>query len=172
MLSLPGSSYLYQGEELGLPEVVHLPESARQDPTWFRTNGEKYGRDGCRVPIPWEAGEPAYGFNATGAAWLPQPSDWDRFARDAQVGDPHSTLELYRTALRLRREHRLAQGSVAWLPGFSEHVVAFVNGDVTVIANIGTVPVELPVGDILLSSQPITGGVLPSDTTVWIASER
>ena len=70
MLALPGSSYLYQGEELGLPEVIHLPDDARQDPTWFRTAGERYGRDGCRVPIPWEADAPNYGFGHDGDPWL------------------------------------------------------------------------------------------------------
>jgi alpha-glucosidase len=170
MLALPGSSYVYQGEELGLPEVIDLPDDSRQDPTWFRTKGEKYGRDGCRVPIPWEADRPAYGFNSTGSSWLPQPNDWAPYARDAQDGVPGSTLELYREALRLRRELGLGTGSVEWLTGYGADVIAFRNGDVTVIANTGGVAVELPVGDILLSSETITGGALPADTTVWLAS--
>lgn len=168
MLALPGSSYLYQGEELGLPEVVDLPDSARQDPTFYRTLGEKYGRDGCRVPIPWEADAPAYGFNATGKSWLPQPADWASFARDAQQGAPGSTLELYRAALAARRRYDLGAGTVAWVPGIAAGVIAFRNGPVTVIANAGTVPVELPVGEVILASGPVTGGVLPADTTVWI----
>ena len=88
MLALPGSAYLYQGEELGLPEVIDLADDARQDPTWFRTGGERYGRDGCRVPIPWSADAPAYGFSPTGASWLPQPAEWATLARDAQVDGP------------------------------------------------------------------------------------
>ncbi len=99
MLSLPGSAYLYQGEELGLPEVIELDDEARQDPTWFRTGGERYGRDGCRVPIPWTSEGPAYGFSPTGASWLPQPAEWSALARDAQLGDDASTLSLYRTLL-------------------------------------------------------------------------
>ncbi|MCY7411965.1 MAG: glycoside hydrolase family 13 protein [Salinibacterium sp.] len=170
MLSLPGSSYLYQGEELGLPEVIDLPDAARQDPTWFRTAGEKYGRDGCRVPIPWESDAPACGFNDTGASWLPQPADWAAFARDAQVGVPGSTLELYRNALALRREFGLASGAVEWLEGYGAHVLAFRNGEVIVLANLGPIAVELPIGDILLASETITGGALPSDTTVWISA--
>jgi alpha-glucosidase len=169
MLALPGSSYIYQGEELGLPEVIDLPDSARQDPTWFRTHGEKYGRDGCRVPIPWETHKPAYGFNATGESWLPQPRDWAPYARDSQDGVPGSTLELYRGALKLRREHGLGTGSIEWVSGYGADVIAFRNGDIIVIANTGEVAVELPVGDIVLSSEAITGGALPSDTTVWIA---
>lgn len=168
MLALPGSSYIYQGEELGLPEDMEIPDSARQDPTWFRTNGEKYGRDGCRVPIPWQSDEPAYGFNSTGTSWLPQPTDWAPFARDAQVGVPGSTLELYRLALALRRQHGLGTGVLEWEKGYGKGVVAFRNGDILVLANTGKVAVELPIGDILLSSEPITGGALPKDTTVWI----
>lgn len=168
MLALPGSSYLYQGEELGLPEVIDLPDSARQDPTFFRTDGAKYGRDGCRVPIPWEAAAPAYGFNRTGASWLPQPTDWAGYARDSQEGVPGSTLELYRTALTLRHEHDLGAGSVRWIDGYDPGVVALTNGAITVIANTGAVAVELPVGEVLLASEPITGGALPADTTVWI----
>ncbi|SEB43531.1 alpha-glucosidase [Paramicrobacterium humi] len=173
MLALPGGAYLYQGEELGLPEVIELPDDARQDPTWFRTNGERYGRDGCRVPLPWEAGSPAYGFNSTGAAWLPQPDDWDGYARASQVGDPGSTLELYRSALALRDEHGLGLGDVAWLETGNSDVIAFVNGGVTVVANTGDEDAELPVaarGAALLASGPFDGRVLPSDTTVWFTT--
>ncbi len=168
MLALPGSSYLYQGEELGLPEDMELPDEARQDPTWFRTKGEKYGRDGCRVPLPWEADKPAYGFNHSGAAWLPQPTDWAEYSRDAQAGVPGSTLDLYVTALRLRREHGLGTGTIEWLSGYGKKVVALRNGDVTVISNTGKIAVELPIGEILLASGDVTGGALPRDTTVWI----
>jgi len=168
MLALPGSSYLYQGEELGLPEDMELPDSARQDPTWFRTNGEKYGRDGCRVPIPWEANSPAYGFNDSGKSWLPQPKDWAPYARDAQEGVPGSTLEMYKAALSLRSVHGLGTGSVEWVTDYGKKVVAFRNGDVTVITNLGKVAVELPVGEIVLSSEEIVGGALPTDTTVWL----
>jgi alpha-glucosidase len=169
MLSLPGSSYLYQGEELGLPEVVDLPDASRQDPTWFRTNGERYGRDGCRVPIPWDAEAPSYGFGPADATWLPQPASWAGLARDAQDGVPGSTLELYKLALRLRREFALATGSVQWLPGYGDEVVAYRNGGVTVIANAGTASVPLPEGDLLLSSGPLDDGhTLPGDTTVWL----
>lgn len=168
MLALPGSSYLYQGEELGLPEVIHLPDDARQDPTWFRTGGERYGRDGCRVPIPWEGTEPSYGFGPTDASWLPQPAQWASLARDAQRGVPDSTLSLYRDALRLRREHALGAGTLEWLPGLPESVVALRNGDVVVVANTGAEPVELPEGEVLLASGPLDGRRLPNDTTAWL----
>ncbi len=169
MLALPGSSYLYQGEELGLPEVIDLPDSVRQDPSFFRTGGETYGRDGCRVPIPWEAAAPSFGFGPSAASWLPQPDAWGDYARDAQHGVPGSTLELYRTLLTLRREHGLGSGSLEWLPQPGEAVLAFRNGDVTVVANTGGVPVALPAGRVLVSSGPVADDRIPGDTTVWLA---
>jgi len=172
MLGLPGSAYLYQGEELGLPEDVTLPDAARQDPTWFRTKHERYGRDGCRVPIPWEAASPAYGFSPTGESWLPQPSDWARFARDSQEGGDHSTLELYRRALGLRAEHGLGLGSLEWLPGYADDVVAYRNGAVTVIANLGSDPLPLPAGAVVCASGTLLDGALPSDTTAWILAQK
>ncbi|TFC37498.1 glycoside hydrolase family 13 protein [Cryobacterium sp. TMT2-42-4] len=168
MLALPGSSYLYQGEELGLPEVIHLPDSAREDPTWFRTNGERYGRDGCRVPLPWEAAAPSYGFGPSAESWLPQPDEWAGLARDAQVGVAGSTLELYTLALGLRREHALGLGSVEWLDGHADEIVALRNGAVTVVANTGATSVPLPAGELLLASGPLPGNTLPGDTTVWL----
>ncbi|CAN5229774.1 glycoside hydrolase family 13 protein [soil metagenome] len=168
MLALPGSSYVYQGEELGLPEVIDLPDSARQDPTWFRTNGEKYGRDGCRVPIPWESNTPGFGFNTTGESWLPQPEYWNDYARADQVGVEGSTLELYRAALALRAEHELGLGTLEWVQGYGEAVVALTNGAITVIANTGQVDVELPAGEIVLASGPLDDALLPADTTVWL----
>ena len=168
MLALPGSSYVYQGEELGLPEVIDLPDEARQDPTWFRTNGERYGRDGCRVPIPWEADAPNYGFGPAGDPWLPQPEQWRELARDRQRGVPGSTLTMYQEALRLRRAHALGAGTLAWLDGFGDDVVAFRNGDVVVVANAGPEPVSLPEGDVLLASEALDGRSLPQDTTVWL----
>jgi alpha-glucosidase len=168
MLALPGSSYLYQGEELGLPEVIHLPDSSREDPTWFRTNGERYGRDGCRVPIPWESTAPSYGFGPTAASWLPQPAEWGGLARDAQKGVPGSTLELYTLALALRREHNLGLGSVEWLDSPAPSVLVFRNGNVLVVANTGDQPVQLPAGDVLLSSEPLIERTLPGDTTAWL----
>ena len=170
MLALPGSVYLYQGEELGLPEVIDLPDDARQDPTWFRTGGERYGRDGCRVPLPWEGTEPSYGFGPTDASWLPQPAQWAELARDRQRGVEGSTLELYRAALALRREHDLGSGTLEWLPGFPDAVVALRNGGVVVVANTGDAPVELPGGDVLLASSPLAGRTLPADTTAWLAA--
>ncbi|NTV39200.1 MAG: glycoside hydrolase family 13 protein [Demequinaceae bacterium] len=166
MLALPGSAYIYQGEELGLPEHVDIPDAARQDPTWYRTDGERYGRDGCRVPLPWLADAPAFGFSTSGEAWLPQPSDWAALARDAQERSPESTLTMYKNALAHRHAQGLGAGTVVWVelgPG----VVAFDNGPVRVIANLSAAPTPFT-GRVLASSSPVHS-VIPSATTAWIA---
>jgi alpha-glucosidase len=175
MLALPGSAYVYQGEELGLPEHTTLPDDARQDPTWFRHEGAVAGRDGCRVPIPWHADEPAHGFSPTGEAWLPQPESFSQYAADLQDGVEGSTLELYRTALELRRELGLGSGSLTWEQGYGEDVVAFrtdaAAAGVLVVANLGAEPVSLPEGaEVLLASNDLDEhGRVPTDVTVWAA---
>ena len=168
MLALPGSAYLYQGEELGLPEVVDLPDEARQDPTFARTGGRNYGRDGCRVPIPWEADAVSAGFGPASSSWLPQPEFWPSYARDGQVGVDGSTLEFYRGALAVRREHGLAVGELIWLAADDEDVVSFRSGGVTVVANTGPGAAPRPAGEVLLASGPLGDGLVPGDTTVWI----
>ena len=125
MLGLPGSVYLYQGEELGLPEVFDLPSEARQDPVWFRTKGEYTGRDGCRVPIPWSGTQPSFGFGPREASWLPQPAEWTDLSVASQVGIAESTLEMYRRALAQRRqEPALGEGPMAWLDDSPAGVLA------------------------------------------------
>ncbi|MFD9480796.1 glycoside hydrolase family 13 protein [Streptomyces nojiriensis] len=169
MLALPGSAYVYQGEELGLPDVTDLPDEVRQDPSFSRAAGQDGFRDGCRVPIPWSGTEAPYGFG-TGGSWLPQPDSWADLSVEAQTGDPSSTLELYRAALRLRREHPdLGAGeSVDWQEA-SEGVLVFRRGDFLCTANTTGTAVRFPVeGEALLSSgATVEDGVLPADTTVW-----
>jgi alpha-glucosidase len=94
LLALPGGAYLYQGEELGLEEVADLPDDVRQDPTFRRTSGAVRGRDGCRVPLPWEGDRPSFGFGPGPASWLPQPAAWAASARDRQEAQPNSMLNL------------------------------------------------------------------------------
>ena len=172
MLALPGSSYIYQGEELGLPEHTTLAPEFRQDPTFFRTNGKRVGRDGCRVPLPWESGTgAANGFNSTGKAWLPQPEIYAEYSRDQQEGVAGSTLELYKHALKLRRELKLGEGSFEWAAEFvTEHSLGFSNGEILVVHNFGHSPIELPAGEIIASSlegmKP--GHALVADQTVWL----
>jgi alpha-glucosidase len=170
MLALPGSSYLYQGEELGLPEVIDLPDEARQDPTFARTAGENYGRDGCRVPLPWISDAPAAGFGPSDRSWLPQPEGWAEYARDAQVGVPGSTLEFYKSALAARAEHGLATGQLEWLDSGHPDVLRLRVGDVTIVANTGPASVPRPAGRVIVESGPIAPEHLPGDTTVWLVA--
>jgi len=168
MLALPGAAYLYQGEELGLPEHTTLPDEARQDPTWVRSGHTERGRDGCRVPIPWEAKAPSYGFGPGDRSWLPQPAVWADYALDRQRGVPGSTYELYRSALRLRRAHRLGRGELRWVDA-PDDVLAFRNGELLVVTNFGAEPARLPEGvtPILWSAPLDEHGGIPTDVTVW-----
>ncbi|NUP22981.1 MAG: glycoside hydrolase family 13 protein [Streptomyces sp.] len=174
MLALPGGAYVYQGEELGLPEVEDLPESVLQDPVWERSGHTERGRDGCRVPIPWSGRSAPYGFSPDGTTaepWLPQPSRWAEYSVAAQSGDPASMLELYRTALRLRREHpALGDGSLTWLDA-PEGVLALRRepGFVCVV-NLSAEACALPDHTaVLLASGPVEGGMLAPDQAVWLA---
>jgi alpha-glucosidase len=172
MLALPGSAYLYQGEELGLPEVFDLPAEARRDPIFARTHGAELGRDGCRVPLPWSGTEPPYGFGPVGSTpWLPQPASWAALSVSAQ-DDPSSTLSLYREALRLRRSFEaLGDGPLEWLSEPSSDVLSFRRpgpSTVVCVVNLGSSPVPLS-GSVLLASGELAEGALPSDTAVWLA---
>ncbi len=183
MLALPGSAYLYQGEELGLPDSTDMPHEHRQDPAFHRTEGLSIGRDGCRVPMPWRADAPAMGFNDTGETWLPQPEVYREYAADTQDGVPGSTLELYRSLLALRRERGLGLGGLEVLadPGgdgsaADDGVLAVRNTGrggahpVLVVANVSAEPVRLPEGArVLVASGDLTDDDrLPADTTVWL----
>jgi alpha-glucosidase len=169
-LGLPGSMYLYQGEELGLPEHTDLQDEYRQDPTFFRTNGVRVGRDGCRVPLPWEAGvNQANGFSSTGEAWLPQPDIYRNYSRDLQEGTPGSTLEMYKAALRIRSELDLGQGSFEWVQELcNEDVLAFRNTDVFVIHNFGSEPIAAPSSELLISSSNESSTQILPNETRWL----
>lgn len=167
-LSLPGSAYLYQGEELGLPDHTTLPHEFRQDPAWFQSNHEQIGRDGCRIPLPWNADAPAHGFSPNGSAWLPQPETYRALAVDQQDGAPGSTLELYRTLLRLRRELGLGTGTLTWRDDFPDGVLAYENAGVLVVVNVSGDPLQLPTDrEVLVSSEPLDD-VLPTNAAVWL----
>ena len=173
MLALPGSAYIYQGEELGLPEVEDLPDDVLDDPKWAQSGHTSRGRDGCRVPLPWTGDTPPFGFGPPGSTpWLPQPPSWSELTAARQVTDPGSTLTLYRAALRVRRSQLgLGEEHLEWLdspagvlyfgrpPGFS------------CLVNFSAVPVALP-GDaeVLLASDELTAdGRVPTDTAVSLA---
>ena len=172
MLALPGSAYLYQGEELGLPEHTTIPDDVRQDPTWPRSQHQHRGRDGCRVPMPWRGDAPSYGFGPSALSWLPQPDTWRALALDAQRDVPGSTYEIYRAALGLRSAQALGAGTLTWLDGWDETVVALANGAIAVITNLGTSDLALPEATVVLvaSAELLENdGVVsvPPDATVW-----
>jgi alpha-glucosidase len=169
LLALPGTAYVYQGEELGLPEV-DLPDEVLQDPIWRRSGHTERGRDGCRVPLPWSGGESPFGFSPDGAdaPWLPMPADWKPFTVEAQEGDPGSMLTLYRTALALRRQLLpLAPDGLEWTPS-SESVLVFRRGTWLCAINLGEETVALPTGEVLLASGPLPDWALPPDTAAWV----
>ena len=166
VFALPGAAYVYQGDELALPEVSDLPDAVLQDPTWAASGHTIRGRDGCRVPIPWTADGPSFGFGTDGA-WLPQPAWFGPLSVAEQTGAPDSTLELYRRAIALRRD----------VFGVDPQLDVRVDADVlavdrpsgaTCVVNMGDDDVVLPVGELHLASGPVPDGMLPPDTAVWV----
>jgi alpha-glucosidase len=177
--ALPGSLYLYQGDELGLPEVEDLPEGAREDPMHFRSNGVDPGRDGCRVPLPWSGRHPPFGFSSDAEAsprqpWLPQPASWAAYTVEAQLEDPRSMLSLYRRALAVRREHdALGDGPFAWFD-LGADALAFRRGDRFLsVTNFGKAPLALPERtELILASSPLVDGELATDSTAWLRPQH
>jgi len=178
MLALPGAAYLYQGEELGLPDSTQMPDASRQDPTFLRTGGAELGRDGGRVPMPWAKDAPSFGFGPSSRSWLPQPAVYGDYAADQQEGRPGSTLELYRALLLTRHALAMGRGRFTPLEAYADqpHVVAWRSagsgrGDVAVIVNLGPTPVPLPDrARLLVASEPLADdGSLPTDTAVWVS---
>jgi len=172
MLGIPGGAYLYQGEELGLPEHTTLEGKYRQDPTFSRTKGERVGRDGCRVPLPWEAdGGLSFGFNSTGKSWLPAPATYKKYARDVQEGVAGSTLELYKKLIATRKNLALGSGEFRWAPEYSSaNSLAYVNNGVLVLSNFGPELITVPAGEIIVSTQSslTAGGQLEANQSAWI----
>ncbi|GAB91126.1 glycoside hydrolase family 13 protein [Gordonia rhizosphera] len=178
-LALPGTAYLYQGDELLLAEHEEIPHDRRQDPTWAQSGYTDVGRDGCRVPIPFSGDAPPYGFSSHEAVdpWLPQPQDWSELTVAAAEANPNSALWMYREALALRRTvfGGVEEGSadeIEWIDD-SDGVLAFRRGRMQVWVNTGTHEIVLPAGTrMLIASDPtVTGQILPPDTTVWLVEE-
>jgi alpha-glucosidase len=163
MLALPGSAYLYQGEELGLEQVDVAPEF-RRDPSWFRT-GEP-GRDGCRVPVPWGGSQAPYEFGpGTGQPWIPMPADWADVTVAAEAADPASTLAFYRAALAARRTFATTAGDAVDLSGTAGDVLVMRRGPVLSVTNCGCTPVPLPAGELLVASGPLVPAATGTDAT-------
>lgn len=169
MLALPGSTYIYQGEELGLPEVWDLPEGSLDDPVWERSGHTQRGRDGCRVPLPWDPSEPSAGFGS-GPSWLPQPEGWAELSAESQDDDPSSMLELYRTAIGLRYQWCIDDEELTWLPA-DDDVIAYRRGTgLMCVANLGDKPTPAPDHEeVLVCSDPaFDGTTLAPNSAVWL----
>jgi alpha-glucosidase len=170
-LSLPGAVFVYNGEELGL-ENVELPDSALQDPIWARSGHAERGRDGERVPMPWGGDTPPFEFGSGPTSWLPMPAEWKDLTVSAEADDPGSMLSFYRQALALRRATpALHTDEFNWLD-MPSGALAYSRGPrFVVVLNTGDAPIRLPVGEVVVSSGPLTTtGELPTDTAVWLAS--
>ena len=169
-LALPGAAYLYNGDELGLPDV-ELPDEALRDPIWERSAHTVRGRDKCRIPMPWSGSEPPYGFSSSLETWLPMPVGWERLTAEAQAADPESMQSLYRRALALRSTSRVFSGhSMTWLP-VHEGCLAFRRpGGLICLVNLSGHAVPLPEGSVLLASADVGDGRLPDDAAVWMSA--
>ncbi|HQY32392.1 MAG TPA: glycoside hydrolase family 13 protein [Actinotalea sp.] len=178
LLALPGAAYVYNGQELGLPQVEDLPDGALQDPIWERSGRTSRGRDGCRIPVPWSGERPPYGFSpeGSGPTWLPMPEGWAALTVEAQRADPGSMLHLYRDALAARRASgALGRGRLTWpdeAHGGTAGLLAFdlhgARETVRVVLNLLVDPAPLPPGEVLLSSAPVVDGLLPGESTAWV----
>jgi alpha-glucosidase len=167
-LALPGVAYLYNGDELGMPDV-DLPDEVLQDPIWERSGRTERGRDACRVPVPWSGDAPPYGFSSGADTWLPMPPGWGPLTVEAQDRDPDSMLSLYRRALTLRRSSPVLGGEeLQWLPA-PDGCLAFRRpGGLVCLVNLSGGPVAVPEGEVLLASADVGGGTLPEDAAVWL----
>jgi alpha-glucosidase len=171
MLALPGCAYLYQGEELGLPEVLDLPPEVFDDPIWSRSSHTIRGRDGCRVPLPWAGEAPPFEFGPGGSQpWLPQPASWRTLTAEAEASDPGSMLSLYRTALHVRSEHPgLASDAFRWLPGPDGTLLFERGGGLRGAVNLSTRSIDLPPGArVVLASAQLDGDTLRPDAAAWL----
>ena len=166
ILALPGSTYIYQGEELGLHEVLDIPGESMQDPQWFSGEGKLKSRDGCRVPLPWTSAGSSYGFGK-GGAHLPQPSWFAQVNVESQEAED-STLNLYREAIALRKAS-FSTDSLNWL-NLGPNATAFERDGIVCVTNFGKEGLELPSGKVLLSSGAISGGKLPGNATAWVST--
>ncbi len=169
MLALPGGVYLYQGEELGLPEVWDLPLEVLDDPVWEQSGRTSKGRDGCRVPMPWSTSGPSFGFSDT-AGWLPQPLEFGQLSAEAQQGVSSSTLELYRAALSIRKQLFVSDGDIEWLEAPAGVIGLRRGSGAECWVNVSGAP--MPVDserELLLCSGELDDGMLPVNTAVWLA---
>ncbi|MBH0777090.1 glycoside hydrolase family 13 protein [Nocardia bovistercoris] len=168
-LALPGAVFVYNGAELGLPNVDDLPEEALQDPVWERSGHTDRGRDGCRVPLPWEGELPPFGFTSAASSWLPAPPEWAKLTVESQLEEVGSTVSLYRMAIEMRANRAEFSGaSVEWY-GSPKGCLAFRRpGGLICALNATGAPIPLPPGELLLASADLIDGQLPPDSAAWL----
>ncbi|NKY49181.1 glycoside hydrolase family 13 protein [Nocardia vermiculata] len=168
-LALPGTVFVYNGAELGLPNVDDLPESALRDPVWERSGHRDRGRDGCRVPIPWEGERPPFGFT-DGQPWLPMPEQWADRTVEQQLEHLESTLSLYRSALELRSTRdEFAGDTIEWRDGPGDCPGFRRPGGLVCVLNTSTAAIDLPAGELLLTSAPLHEAQLAPGAAAWVA---
>jgi alpha-glucosidase len=169
-LALPGAAYVYNGDELGMPDV-ELPDEVLQDPIWERSGRSERGRDACRIPVPWAGTEPPYGFSSRRDTWLPMPEGWDGLTAEVQAADPSSIQSLYRDALALRRSSAaFGDEGLEWLPA-PDGCLAFRRpGGLVCLVNLSGAAVPLPEGRVLLASSDVGDGIIPDDAAVWLVA--
>lgn len=176
LLALPGSVYIYQGEELGLPDHTTLEHHARLDPTYHRTKGARIGRDGCRIPLPWDDSAPAFGFGTSVETWLPQPEEFGPLSVNVQEEDPSSTLSLYRSMISWRKQLGLGRDDLDLIDtgDLSDRILAFRTSGLTVVMNTGDQTIDVSAlnagGDVLVETRPgaPTDGLIGPRSTVWV----
>ena len=170
-LALPGAAYLYNGDELGLPNVDDLPDAALQDPVWERSGHTERGRDACRVPMPWSGNEPSVRvLVAARTTWLPMPAGWAGADRGGPGGGPCvDTVAVPSRAARCARSPRRSPGeSLQWLPA-PDGCLAFRRpGGLVCLLNLSGAAIPLPEGRVLLASADDAAGTLPVDAAVWL----
>lgn len=168
MLALPGAVFIYNGEELGLANV-ELPDEALRDPVWERSGHTRRGRDGCRVPMPWEGDAPPFGFSANRDTWLPIPPEWAALTVEKQLDAPHSTLSFFRRAIELRRDRREFDGvTIEWLASSRDALMFRRAGGLVCALNAGRRAITLPGGEPLLASGALVDGKLAPNTAAWL----
>ncbi|MCV7281199.1 glycoside hydrolase family 13 protein [Mycolicibacterium flavescens] len=168
MLALPGAVFVYNGEELGLPNA-DLPDEALRDPVWERSGHTRRGRDGSRVPMPWQGDAPPFGFSDTADTWLPIPPEWSALTVEKQLADPSSTLTFFRRAIEFRCQRSEFDGpTVEMLDSPAGSVVFHASGGLVCVLNAGDGAIPLPEGEVLLASGDVVDGALPPDTAAWL----
>jgi alpha-glucosidase len=168
MLALPGAVFIYNGEELGLPNV-ELPDEALRDPVWERSGHTRRGRDASRVPMPWEGDAPPFGFSENPDTWLPLPPEWSALTVEKQLDDPDSTLSFFRRAIELRRSGSEFGGApVEWLDSPDDGMVFRLSSGLVCALNAGHRAMALPGGEVLLASGGLVDGKLPPNTAAWL----